>query len=277
VSPVKLAFTTLGCPGWDLDALCRNGRKHGYDGVDFRGYLDTVDVTTLPLFTSQVESTRRRLLDAGLAVSGISSSIWVCKPESRAANLEEARRTISTARGLGASFVRVFGGGDIENHSRQDLAGIGSETLEAILALAGADGVRWVLETHDNWIKGQDCTIFLDRVSSPAFGVLWDIGHTSRVGGESPAETWAAIGSRVRYCHIKDAVYDPRHPQAMKDGWRYVAPGTGQLPLAESVGLLKSHGYDGWLVFEQEKRWLPELSEPEVAFPAFAKWARPLL
>ena len=274
---MKLSFTTLGCPTWDLDQICRTGARCGYDGVDFRGYLDTLDITTLPAFTTHAVATRRRLEDAGLVVSGISSSICACKPEARAANIEEARRTIDAARGLGAGFVRVFGGGDIERHSRDELARIGCETLEAILALPGADRVCWAIETHDRWIKGRDCRLLVDAVSHPAFGVLWDIGHTSRVGGETPAETWAAIGPRVRYCHVKDAIHDPRHPQAMKDGWRYVLPGAGQLPLGESIQLLRSDRYDGWLAFEQEKRWLPELAEPEVAFPAFTRWARSIL
>jgi sugar phosphate isomerase/epimerase len=56
-----------------------------------------------------------------------------------------------------------------------------------------------------------------------------------------------------------------------------VLPGEGQLPLAESIALLHASGYDGWLQFEHEKRWHPELLEPEVAFPAFTAWARKLV
>jgi sugar phosphate isomerase/epimerase len=63
----------------------------------------------------------------------------------------------------------------------------------------------------------------------------------------------------------------------MEDGWHYVLPGEGQLPLAESIALLHENGYDGWLQFEHEKRWHPALFEPEVAFPAFAIWARKLV
>ncbi|HVU11003.1 MAG TPA: TIM barrel protein, partial [Phototrophicaceae bacterium] len=80
------------------------------------------------------------------------------------------------------------------------------------------------------------------------------------------------IGPRVGYTHVKDAVFDPA-----KGEWHYVLPGEGQLPLAEAIGLLKAHGYDGWLLFEQEKRWIPSLTEPEVSFPAFARWVRTLL
>jgi sugar phosphate isomerase/epimerase len=286
---MKLSFMTLGCPTWDLDTICGRGREYGFDGVDFRGYLDTVDVTTLPMFSTQAAQTRRRINDAGLEVSCISSSIRVCAASARQANLDEARRTIVTARGLGARIVRIFGSGhasrDLDGKARAELARIGCDTVEEILALDGARDILWVFETHDLWIKARDCKLLLDSIPSPNFGALWDMGHTYRVGEETPEQTFAAIGPRVGYVHVKDATFDPAHPQAMSEefeggvkvGWRYVLPGTGQLPLAQSIGLLKAAGYDGWLLCEHEKRWHPELAEPEVIFPAFVRWARPLI
>lgn len=274
---MKISMMTLGCPAWDLDTICQKGAEYGFDGVDFRGLQDEIDVTKLPAFTSDVATTRRKLDDAGLAVSGISSSITVCDTAKRTTNLEEARRTIGVAHALGAPNVRIYGGGDIANNTHEDLANIGQDCIQEILALDGAGELHWLFETHDNWIRAQDCQLLLERISQPAFGALWDIGHTSRVGGETPAESYSAIGSRVGYIHMKDATYDPSHPEAMQDGWRYVLPGTGQLPLAEGINLLKTNGYDGWILFESEKRWHPTLPEPKIAFPAFVRWITPLL
>lgn len=274
---MKISFMTLGCPTWSLETICRNGQAYGFDGVDFRGYLDSIDITTLPMFTSGVAGTRRKLADAGLEVSAVSSSITACNLDAREKNLEEARRTIPVAKGLGAKVVRIFGGGDLDKNTRAELAKIGCDCIEQILDLDGAREIRWVFETHDLWIQSTDCKLLLDAIPDPAFGALWDIGHTSRVGGESPAQTYAAIGPRVGYTHIKDAVYDPGHPQAMQDGWHYVIPGTGQLPLANAIGLLGENGYAGWLQFEHEKRWHPELPEPEVIFPAFVKWVKTVM
>ena len=274
---MKISFTTLGCPTWDLDTICAKGRQYGYDGLDFRGLQGELDITRLAAFTSGVAETRRKLDNAGLQVSGISSSIRVCEPDKRQANIEEAKRTIAVAQSLGCPNVRVFGGGDLAKHSRLQLADMGCGEVESLLALDGAQSLHWLFETHDNWIKSTDCRLLLERIANPAFGALWDIGHTPRVGGETPQETYAAIGPRVGYTHVKDAVFDPQHKLAMQDGWRYVAPGTGQLPLAEAVALLKQNGYDGWLLFEHEKRWHPELPDAEEFFPLFAAWARPLI
>ena len=274
---MKIAFMTLGCPNWNLNTLCQRGREFGFDGVDFRGYLDEIDITKLPMFTSQAAETRKRLNDAGLEVSGISSSISLCRADAYTKNLEEARRTIEVAQQLGSTNVRVFGGGDLKKSTHAELAKVGLDCMRAILELDGAAGMHWLFETHDNWIKASDCKLLLNNIDNLAFGALWDMGHTARVGGETPEESYAAIGPRIGYTHVKDAVYDPNDEWAMDDGWHYVLPGEGQLPLAEAIRVLQAHGYDGWILFEQEKRWHPNLAEPEVAFPAFVKWVRPLL
>ncbi len=274
---MKISFTTLGCPKWDLDTICQKGHEYGFDGVDFRGYLDELDVTKLPLFTTHGAETKQRLNDAGLVVSGISSSLKVCEAERKQDNIEEAKRTIALAKTFDCENVRVFGGGDLNQSSHEELAKIGLECMQAVLDLDGANDLHWLFETHDNWVTSANCTLLLNRIHNPAFGALWDLGHTARVGGETPEQTWAAVGPRVGYTHVKDAIYDTSHPQAMSDGWRYVIPGRGQLPLREAINLLRQHGYDGWMMYELEKRWHPVLEEPEVAFPAFVEWVKPLI
>jgi sugar phosphate isomerase/epimerase len=47
--------------------------------------------------------------------------------------------------------------------------------------------------------------------------------------------------------------------------------------LQEAIALLKQHDYDGWIMFEHEKRWHQELEDPEDIFPVFSAWARPLI
>ncbi|MGD8466461.1 MAG: sugar phosphate isomerase/epimerase [Anaerolineae bacterium] len=245
---MKISFMTLGCPDWDIDTICARGQEYGYDGVDLRGYLDQIDITLLPEFTTQAPETRRKLEDAGLVA-----------------------KTFSTTN------VRIFGGGDLAEYPHRELSKHGCECAARILEIDGARDLRWLFETHDLWVKAQHCRLLLESVPDPAFGALWDLGHTYRVGGEEPADSLQAIGPRVGYVHVKDAVYNPASPLAMEDGWHYVLPGSGELPLKESISLLRENGYDGWLLFEHEKRWHPELPEPENVFPAFVDWIRPLI
>src|ERR1035437_6198854 len=265
---MKLSAMTLGCPNWSLETLLTNAKAYGYDGIDFRGLQSDLDITRLPAFTTNLAATARQIKNAGLEVSGISSSLKVCDPAKRQDNIDEARRTIPVALALGAKNIRVFGGGPLETTPRPALAKIGAAMMTELLALPDAAKLSWNFETHDHWIKATDCKLLLDSVTHPAFGALWDLGHTFRIGGESPEQTYAAIGPRVRYTHVKDATFDPSHPQAMNKGdapgWRYVNPGQGDLPLAQSVKLLQKGGYSaggGWLLFEHEKRWHPEIAE----------------
>ena len=273
---MKLAFTTLGAPGWGIDDICEKGPAYGYDGVDFRGLKENIDITVTPEFTQGLAETKSRLRDAGMAVPNISTSIGVCEPDKVDVYIEEAKRTIPIARELGTKSLRVFGRGNTEKYNMEELADIGQDMMAKLLDQDGGRDFKWIFETHDHWIASDDCKLLLDRIPDPVFGALWDMGHTARVGGEDPADSLNALGDRVYYIHVKDAIYDASHPLAMKDGWRYVSPGTGELPLAEAIALLKQRGYEGWVMFEHEKRWHDELPEPEEIFPEFTTWFKSL-
>ena len=42
---MKLSFTTLGCPDWTLQQIVENAAQMGYDGIDFRGLQQEIDIT----------------------------------------------------------------------------------------------------------------------------------------------------------------------------------------------------------------------------------------
>jgi sugar phosphate isomerase/epimerase len=75
---MKLAFTTLGCPGWDMDIIVSKAVEYGFDGVDFRGYLGELKIFKFTEFTSRAEETARKLADANLEVPCFSSSVRTC-------------------------------------------------------------------------------------------------------------------------------------------------------------------------------------------------------
>ncbi len=262
---MKISTTTLGCPTWDLDTVLGRCAAYGFDAIDFRGLRDDLDITVSAAFTTGLAETKRKIVDAGLSVSGISTSLWICKAEQREANLEEARRTLPIARELSVPNLRIFAGGDLEQQPREDLAARGADFLGELLTLDGGREVRWCLETHDIWSRSAELMQILDPVEDPHVGVLWDVFHTIR-HGESPAESLAGFKGRVCYTHFKDGLPG--------EAWRMVDLGEGDLPLAEAVQALEAEGYDGYLTLEHEKRWHEELTPPEVAFPKAAKWFR---
>ncbi|MGJ8696370.1 MAG: sugar phosphate isomerase/epimerase family protein [Verrucomicrobiaceae bacterium] len=270
---MKLSFTTLACPDWSLETIVQKAAESGFDGVDFRGTDKGLDVTLQEQFRSGNAATRRLIEDHGLVTSGISSSISLCDPTRFEENIEEAKRTIEVAIGLGAAQVRTFGNGDPLVDRSERLA-VAKRCMDGIFDLDGASEIDWLLELHDIWISSDDCNAMLDVVGRDRLGILWDIGHSTRIGSESFRETYAAMGDSIPCVHLKDAVYEPEHENAMKDGWRYVLPGRGELPIADAVRFLKEKEFDGWYVFEHEKRWHPSIEEPEEAIQAYVSWIR---
>jgi sugar phosphate isomerase/epimerase len=45
--------------------------------------------------------------------------------------------------------------------------------------------------------------------------------------------------------------------------------GHGEVPVREMLTLLAGGGYRGWVSVEWEKRWHPEIEEPQVALPQY--------
>jgi L-alanine-DL-glutamate epimerase-like enolase superfamily enzyme len=200
---MRLALTTLGCPTWDIETVFARASDYGFDGVDLRGLQEHLDVTRRTEFTSEMGRTRTLLDESSLRISALSSSIEICNADSREENIRRAQRLLPIAHALDVEYVRVFGKGEAESRSRSEMASQGRTTMGQILSLEGATDIQWIVETHDNWTRSADCRLLLDRIDSPNVGVLWDVGHTARVGDEIPAETLETLGSSVE-CHTEE-------------------------------------------------------------------------
>lgn len=260
---MKLGASTLGCPDWTLDEILDRLPGYGYEGVELRGLGPDLDLTQSPAFApSAVGETRRRFADAGLIVCGVDTSCSFTDPDlaTRARNLEEGRRAIDLAASLGAPTIRVFGGGIGDEGERPEaVKRVASALVELGEYAAGAGTVRVVLETHDAFSTGVQVVEVLRQVSHPRVRALWDLHHPFRQG-EAPEETFRALGPYVEQAHVKDS----------EPGGTYCLLGEGDIPVLEMLRLLKKSGYDGWLNLEWEKRWIPALVDPAVAFPQYA-------
>lgn len=244
-----IAFSTLGCPSWDLDTILRAAVDFGYDALELRGHLDQMDLPQAAPFTPENRAqTRRRIADAGLRVCCVGSSGVVAQ-----GNLEHVRAHCALARDLDCPLVRVFGG-ERTDRSAANLRAFGDAAVDA--------GVALVLETHDAFSTGATVAALLAEADHPAVFSLWDLHHPYRQG-EAPAETLAHLLPTLRHVHIKDS----------RDGV-YTLPDEGDVPLAAMLADLRAHGYDGVVSVEWEKRWHPELPDPEVALPAYAAFLK---
>jgi len=138
------------------------------------------------------------------------------------------------------------------------------EGFQRMTAHAKPAGVTVLIESHGDFTHSSDLAAILTRVGSPQFALLWDAHHTFAAGKEQPADTYAKLGRWIRHTHLKDS-----RPEGADR--RYVLLGTGDVPVKEQVKVLVKAGYKGYYCLEWEKKWHPEIEEPEVAFPQYAK------
>ena len=263
---MKLGFTTLACPQWDLTQILAAAKASRYDGIDFRGYRGEMEIFKLPEFTTGLDATRKQIDQAGVEVAGLSSSVkLVGKAE---AAVEETRQYVRLCRALKAPIIRIYAG-RLEGMEFAKALDLAAANLK--LVSDAAEEILLGIETHDDWVASDRMAQLVARVPAKNVCVLWDVHHPFRLGGEDVATTWKNIGRYVRYTHWKDSVVGP-------DGkHKYTMPGEGTVPMKEIFSTLKTNGYDGYLTVEWEKKWIPDLAEPEVALPAYAKYLRALI
>ena len=148
-------------------------------------------------------------------------------------------------------------------------------------------GVTVALETHDAFSSARRVGAILEAVGSTHVQAIWDVHHPYRVG-ESVEEVMHAFGgiAHIAHVHVKDARRSVKSSHADRslspssrsgsDGpeWELVPVGEGDVPVAAALEALRTYGYHGYVSVEWEKKWHPEIAEPEVALPQHIAWLR---
>jgi len=268
-----IAYSTLGCPQWSWKAILESAAANGYSGMELRGIAGEMDLTKVPeLSGTRLAESKQDLAALGLVVTdlGASARMHEKDPATREKQLDEGRHFLDLAHAMGVPYVRMFGDKLPPEEPKEEVLKRVVDGFQQMASHAKAAGVTVLIESHGDFTHSPDLQTILTRVGSSAFALLWDAHHTFVAGKESPADTWKSLGTYVRHTHLKDSV-----PQG--EDRRYVLTGTGQVPVKEQVQVLVKGGYKGYYCFEWEKKWHPEIEEPEIAFPHYAKTMREYL
>ena len=261
---MKLCFSTLGCPGWSWNEIFATSKDLGMKGIEVRGVANEMFVPKIKEFSEgRREDTLARLEKAGMEISMLTSGacLGVEQPEQY---MEEARAYIDFAPLVGAKYVRVMIT-SVPYPSEEEDVEQAARLYRELCRYAEGKGVKVLLETSGALADSRVLAQVMQNTGSPAAGVLWDIHHPYRYFGERPEQTYENIGPWVEHLHVKDSVRGAEKVE-------YRMMGYGDVPVFDTLKLLKEHGYEGYISLEWVKRWCPELQEPGIVFSHYASY-----
>jgi sugar phosphate isomerase/epimerase len=262
---MKICFSTLGCPDWTLAEALEIGTRCGYDGIELRFLEGEASLWKLADFSVRLPETCDRIRQSGLAVACLDTSCRFDAPDAseRERWVEEGLRMAELAARLRAPGIRVFGDRLQPGQSREDTRLRLVHSLNVLIEKVRNDGVEVWLETHGDFACAADVQPIL--ADCPALRLVWDPASAFIERGEQPLNNGNALRAAIRHVHIKDL-------KNKLDGWKPVLMGQGSFPFDEIRRVSESMNYSGFLSFEWEKKWHPEIEPPEVAIPHFANW-----
>jgi len=270
---MKLAFSTLGCPHWELRQIIAAARSLGYDGVELRAVGGSLDLLGRAEFSpAQLATTRAYVADAGIAICCLDTSCVFHAPDTseRADQVKIALAHGNLAAKLGAPLIRVFPDKIQSGAGREETRDWIAASLREIAA-GMPDDVNVGLETHGDFARADYAEEIVTIADHPRVKLIWDVAN-SLAAGDEIQQAARIVQPYLAHVHLRDA-----KPVAGSEHWLPVLAGAGRVSFGEAVKALRELNYDGFISFEWEKYWHPEIEEPEVALPDFINAIRKLL
>ena len=267
---MKLAFSTLACPDWSLQQILSIASSERYDGIELRFVENQDSLWKLPAFQgSELARTKQAISDSGISICCIDTSCRFHFPDAteRERWVEEGVRMANLASVIGAPGIRVFGDEIQPGASRESTRQWIAESIHVLSERISSAGVEVWLETHGDFASSFETNRIMRDAGSENAGVIWDPANCLIESGERPLEGAAAMNRSIRHVHIKDL-------RQSSGGWEPVLTGEGTFPLMELKHSLEQLGFQGFVSFEWEKKWHPQIPDATVALPHFARWYR---
>lgn len=278
---MKLILNTLGCPGWELDKVLSVSRTLGFYGIELRGLGDKLNIEDIPeLSTQGAEAFKSRLTDNRLHALCLGTSASFHDSQKSENHVIEAKNAIICAYRCNISSIRIFGNNIASKSEEKETADRVITSIKHLCHFSRtiheqsynmrSGPVKILLEAHGDFNTTEILSYVCNNVRDDLFGIIWDIAHTDRAfscGYGNYADFYNKLKKYIHHLHIKDH-------RKNGDSFTLCSIGNGTIPIKDIILMLKNDGYDGYYSYELEKRWHPELPEPEEEFPRFVEFMR---
>lgn len=230
-------------------------RELGISTVELRA-VEGQNLVFHPL--ARVKEVAARLNDGGFSVCSVASPFLKChfwgtesrsrvhdapteltELDTRERQFDILERSFEVAHALGAPLVRAFSFWRLPDPTgvRDAL----TETLTEAADRTQRAGLRLALENEYacNIATGAEARTYLDRISAPALGVIWDPGNEAFLNHAPYPDGYLAVRERMLHMHVKDAVEGA-----------FVKMGAGTIDYAGQFRALAADGYEGAVSLE---------------------------
>lgn len=275
---MKLAFSSVGCPGWDLPAMVAKAKEFGYDGIELRNLQDRLHLPSAPELAADPAKVAQVMRDAGVQIVCLSTAAAFHMINSRevAENQAQVREYIELAAKLGCPFVRVMGaeiptGKLLGPVPRSTVLGWIGKAIRELAPFAAEHHVTLLIENSGDFVDSVAMWYLVDVANSPAVKCCWN-PLAAKTQNERPTRSIPRLGAKIGMVRVSDGKFT--------DGGAFerpVLPGQGDVEIRPMIQLLKGIGYRGYLVFDWPKLRDPRLTDPDEAFPAAAQSLRQLI
>ena len=270
---MKLAFSTLGCPEWDLPTIIAAARRWGYDAIELRAIEGSLYLLSRAEFRApQLARTKTYFEDEGIEICCVDTSCTFHSPEAgERANQESiAVAHAELAAKLSAPLIRVFPDKIQTGAQREKTRDWIAESLHGV-AERIPNEVDVALETHGDFARAEAAAEIVKLADHPKVKLIWDVAN-SVAAGDAIEQAGRIVQPYLAHIHLRDA-----KPLAGSEHWLPVLAGHGRVSFAKALAAIRELNYDGYISFEWEKYWRPEIEAPEVALPDFINAIRSLV
>lgn len=152
-------------------------------------------------------------------------------------------RSLEIAAHLNAPIVRTFSFWRIEDpeSARDDIL----DTLHEATERTRSAGKLLGLENEHacNIATGEEALWYLDRITDPTLGLIWDPGNQAAHGTVPFPAGYECIKDRIHHVHLKDATH-------LGEPTEFTVIGRGVVDYSAHFRVLRDDGYDGVLSLE---------------------------
>ncbi len=231
-----------GAIGWlgHFVGTIRQIAELGFEGVELFAlteYLDEEDILS------------RALAETGLQLSAAYVGGSYVEPDRVERELSYFQDTLAILTRLGGRYI-IVGGGKVRRGTEADDIKVLVETLGRLGAMAENAGVHLTVHPHAGTLirTPEEIARVADETDSKVVKFCFDTAHLA-LGGGDPVRLFKKYADRIAYVHFKD----------LSNG-KFVELGNGELDFLGVYGVLKDHGYDGWIGAELDSSADPKKS-----------------